>query len=264
MAVTPASGGPAKAPYTSTGRPRPAATANAMTRAALNPPHGGDDMPATLACNGFLAALGAGLRWLYSTEQPANALVERGGVRIATAERIVRFLPVGIDGDPLIIVDAAGGPASGVLPEAELPSLAGRLGALGVATQLWHYHGTTGTIVLASPAHPTLRAAVDRFSRGCPWHHSQVCDAPVSAGGQGCTWHLDGHKAAVWPHVTACGCRPTARIYHPRSVGSRALQSPSSRRCLVTDDDPDIDDEIAAIRAYPVSPTQSQPGPDPF
>lgn len=168
-------------------------------------------MRTTLAAPTLSAALDAGLRWLYSTEQPDNALVERCGVRIISGDRIVRFLPVGVEGNPLIILDAhiprwSPRPTAvgiGTLPECELASVAGQLRELGVSSSRWHYHSTTGTIVLASLAHASLRAAIDRLSAGCPWHHSQVCDAPIGVGGQGCTWHADGHNAAVWPSVEA-------------------------------------------------------------
>jgi len=168
-------------------------------------------MSTTLAAPTFRAALDAGLCWLYATEQPDTALVERCGVRIISGDRIVRFLPVGMEGHPLIVLDARiprwrTRPTEcgiGTLPECELAAVAAQLRELGVASSRWHYHGTTGTIVLAVLAHPSLRAAIERFSAGCPWHHSQVCDAPISAGGQGCPWHTDGHNAAVWPSVAA-------------------------------------------------------------
>lgn len=175
----------------------------------------------TLSAPTFSAALEAGVRWLYATEQPHDALVERCGVRMTTTERIVRFLPVGVDGKPLIILDARSprwtpvgrGHVTGILPECELGSLATQLRELDVEPNHWHYHTTTGTIVLSVLAHPSLRAAIERFSTGCPWHHSQVCDAPISAGGLGCTWHTDGHNAAVWPSIPA-RCSDTARDIH--------------------------------------------------
>ena len=186
----------------------------ALTAAASETPS------ATSTRTNLIDALDAGLCWLYSTVQPNNALVERGGVRMTTGERILRFLPVGVDGDPLIIVDAqiprwsraTTGPTPGSLPEAELRSLAEQLAELGVPAHSWQYHSTTGTVALAAPAHPSLRAAVDRFSQGCPWHHSHVCDAPISAGGHGCTWHAQGHDAAIWPQVAGCSCRPAVKV----------------------------------------------------
>jgi hypothetical protein len=51
------------------------------------------------------AALRAGLRWLYGTEQPPGAVVERRGPKITTAERSLRFVPISANGNPLIVVD---------------------------------------------------------------------------------------------------------------------------------------------------------------
>jgi hypothetical protein len=54
------------------------------------------------------AALSAGLRWLYVTVQPADALVERRGATIKTGDRSLRFVPVSSTGNPLIVVDLLG------------------------------------------------------------------------------------------------------------------------------------------------------------
>ena len=51
------------------------------------------------------AALRAGLRWLYATIQPADALIERRGARITTGQRVLRFVPISATGNPLIVVD---------------------------------------------------------------------------------------------------------------------------------------------------------------
>ncbi|WP_162528684.1 hypothetical protein, partial [Mycolicibacterium sp. CBMA 361] len=64
-------------------------------------------MTTTVAHSTFDAALTAGLHWLYHTEQPVQALVERCGVRITTAARRLRFLPIGLHGSPLIVLELA-------------------------------------------------------------------------------------------------------------------------------------------------------------
>ncbi|EFG78444.1 hypothetical protein HMPREF0591_1651 [Mycobacterium parascrofulaceum ATCC BAA-614] len=169
-------------------------------------------------------ALRAGLRWLYATEQPADALVERRGAKIATADRALRFVPVSGDGNPLIVVDlltvhwgvGASSPPLNALPPNELPVLASELARLGIPICALHYHGITGTISLDAPVHPSLQAAVLCYDRGCPWHHTQVCEAPIRDGGMACSWHTDGHRRAIWPTLqpspppgteTAAGCR---------------------------------------------------------
>jgi hypothetical protein len=159
------------------------------------------------------AALRAGLRWLYATEQPPEALVERRGAKITTAERSLRFVPISSSANPLIVVDlldvhwgiGAFTPPLNALPPDELPNLATELAALGAPAGAQHYHGITGTIALRSPAHPSLIEAVHRYDRGCPRHDTQLCEAPVRHGGKGCRWHSDGHRRAVWPHIGAAG-----------------------------------------------------------
>lgn len=181
-------------------------------------------MTTTLWHNNFEQALTAGLHWLYHTEQPAQALVERCGVRITVPTRSLRFLPIGDDGTPLIIVDAhmprrapaCSSPAPCTLPKAELAALADELTTRGMPPARWHYHGSTGTMVLSIPPHQTLRAAVDRYSHGCPWHHSLICDAPVGSGGQACPWHINGHNAAAWPSI------PTGMAHHGGPAARRS------------------------------------------
>lgn len=181
------------------------------------------------------SALRAGLRWLYATDQPPDALVERRGAKITTPDRALRFLPLGLDDNPLIVVDLLSvrwgvgefSPPLNALPADELPTLATELAELAIPASALHYHGITGTIALDAPAHPSLQEAVHRYDRGCPWHHTQVCEAPVRDGGQACSWHSDGHLRAVWPTVTTSDasagiaewCRPGAiRPTSPRGT----------------------------------------------
>lgn len=175
-------------------------------------------MTTTLAHSHFDAALTAGLDWLYHTEQPARALVERCGVRITTSTRRLRFLPMGLDGAPVIVVElepARMYPAreACALAETELAALAATLADRGLHPDHCHLQDDHGAVAMQDLAHPSLRAAVARYSRGCPWHQTLVCDAPISAGGQACPWHTDGHNAAIWPTSTTCACRPAAATY---------------------------------------------------
>lgn len=167
------------------------------------------------------SALRAGLRWLYATKQPLDALVERRGAKLITTERTLRFVPISADGNPLIVVDLPAvhwgvgnfSPPLNALPPNELPTLASELTDLGIPTSALHYHGITGTIALDVPAHPSLQEAVRRYDRGCPWHHTQVCEAPIRDGGQACPWHADGHDRAIWPALTET--EPPARPRKP-------------------------------------------------
>lgn len=170
------------------------------------------------------AALSVGLRWLYATEQPTDALVEPGGARLAAVGRHLRFLPTGGDsGNPLIVVDADiphwvpvnSGPPLCTLSRTELDTVAEELANIGVAPSQWQCHTITSTIVLKTPAHPSLRAAVERYRAGCPYHHSLVCDAPVGCGGQGCPWHAAGRDRARWPQLTEADMAAAALQGHP-------------------------------------------------
>ena len=153
------------------------------------------------------AGLCAGLRWLYGTVQPDDALVEPRGVCLAVGGRRLRFVPVASAGTPLIVVDTdvarwgAGpiSPALNTLPPTELPCLAAELAALGIPAGRHRYHSLTGAIALDVPAHRSLRAAVARYARGCPRHHSATCAAPTGEGGHSCAWRAAGRRAAIWP-----------------------------------------------------------------
>ena len=153
-------------------------------------------------------ALSAGLHWLYHTVQPETALVEHRGVRLPAPPRILRFLPVSDAGKPVVVVEVAvhrrqgqfGGPAE-VLDDAEILDVAAELASHNVTIIRQDNHRLTATIVLAQPAHESLRAAVGRYAAGCPYHHSLVCDAPISAHGPGCPWRTTGHRAAIWPET---------------------------------------------------------------
>ena len=165
----------------------------------------------TAAPSSLDGALRAGLCWLYATEQPPNAVVERRGAKITTAARSLRFLPISATGTPLIVVDlltvhwgtGALSPPLGALPPDELPSLAAELAAIGILAAALHYHGITGTIELDAPAHASLIEAINRNHRGCPYHHSLVCDAPMRDGGKSCSWLAEGRRAAIWPDTSA-------------------------------------------------------------
>lgn len=184
------------------------------------------------------SALRAGLRWLYATKQPSDALVERRGAKLITTERTLRFVPVSADGNPLIVVDLPAvhwgvsnfSPPLNALPPNELPTLASELAELGIPTSALHYHGITGTIALDVPAHPSLQEAVRRYDRGCPWHHTQVCEAPIRDGGQACPWHADGHRRAIWPAITTDDTTATGSASHQPAGQTPSLRAEIPRR----------------------------------
>lgn len=186
-------------------------------------------MTGSLAQASLEAALWAGLRWLYLTEQPDDALVEHRGARIGAVGSHLRFLPTTAHGNPLIVVEAdsarweptnhATTPTD--LTSVELSTITSELIAAGAHPGTWQSHTITSTIVLGTPAHPTLRAAVARYAAGCPYHHDLVCDAPIKDGGQACPWHTRGHQAAVWPQLTDADIAAAALSDHPDLIGRR-------------------------------------------
>jgi hypothetical protein len=157
------------------------------------------------------AGLSAGLRWLYQTVQPDDALVDWRGAALTVTGRRLRFLPVVTTGTPLIVADAdllrwrahTTCVALNTLPVDELPCLAAQLAVLGINAGQRHYHSVTGVIALDVPAHPSLRAAVQRYRRGCPHHRGVMCDASIRHGGHSCTWRAEGRRAARWPDADA-------------------------------------------------------------
>lgn len=149
-----------------------------------------------------------GLRWLHDTPQPASAIIDsRGAAALTPRNRIIRWVPLAWGWKASIIVDVAhvewglsGGPLN-PMPSSEILALAVEL----------HHHGAdiidircrttglTGTIALARPAHPTLRAAVRRYMQGCPLHHNRICGRPEARGGHNCTWFSAGQRGVTWP-----------------------------------------------------------------
>jgi hypothetical protein len=157
----------------------------------------------------------AGLEWLYTTVQPDAALVEHCGARLKTGPHYLRFLPVGNAGAPLIVIAADIHRATGSLRsncgrlcsptpplgEPEVLAVVAELESYGVHTCAHHTYALTATVALTTPPHHSLLAAVARWANGCPYHHSQVCDAPVGSHGQACPWRKEGRQAAVWPRT---------------------------------------------------------------
>lgn len=168
--------------------------------------HRARSTPGVAELPGIEASLCAGLRWLYRTVQPDHALVEPCGAHLSALTGRLRVVPLGAAGTPLIVVDAdlprwgAGYHcvALNPLPANGLTELAGQLAVLGVPGQAQHYHRLTGVLALDVPAHPSLRAAVQRYARGCPHHHGALCGRATS-----CAWRTEGRRAAIWPTAAA-------------------------------------------------------------
>lgn len=151
-----------------------------------------------------------GLRWLYDTVQPDHAVIDcrAASVLLAPVNRVIRLVPLGWAQKPGIVVEVADvhwglgtGRPLNPLSSSEINCLAGELERLDADIDdiRCPITGLTGTIALLRPAHPTLRAAVQRFGAGCPRHHSRICGRPLDRGGRNCRWAVDGHRGVRWP-----------------------------------------------------------------
>ncbi|MFC8862686.1 hypothetical protein [[Kitasatospora] papulosa] len=144
--------------------------------------------------------LTAGLRWLYETEQPADAWDQHHGVSLPLPadNRTYSFCPAGYRSLTVVVVNVAkvdwidNGPndlktPANPLKVDELDSLADDLRAHGFeVNDMWNGHpGITGSVGLARPAHPSLLAAVDRYRAGCLAHpqRSVFCDCDAWRAG---------------------------------------------------------------------------------
>lgn len=159
-----------------------------MTTSTPTPTSGSDtDISA------HLPGLLLGLRWLYDTEQPATAIVRFDGqAAVSAGERTLRFIPRGRVGFATIAVQGTT-PAAKAEPlqAGELTAFAGVLDELDVPVQhTWiEFPGVSGYLALRRPAHPTLRAAVDRYEQGCPTHrYPHWCT---------CGWYTAGANALI-------------------------------------------------------------------
>jgi hypothetical protein len=151
----------------------------------------------------LLDLLTAGLHWLYNTEQPASAITSHHSIPIGALDnRRYAFGPASYRGHCVVVVDIIDHDFDheqmrprNVLRPGELADLAGSLTALGADVgDTWNGHpGTTGSIGLRRPAHPSLTAAVDLYSAGCPDHRSVLC--------HDCTWYGPGNAVLVQPRA---------------------------------------------------------------
>ena len=154
--------------------------------------------------------LAEGLRWLHDTPQPPTAVIDCRGAaaRMASANRVIRFVPLGWAWKASIVVDVAHvhwgagmGPPLNPMPSSEIIALAAALHRCGANIDDIRCSTTAlcATVALTRPAHCTLRAAVRRFMGGCPTHHSRICARPNSRGGHHCSWYGDGQSGVIWP-----------------------------------------------------------------
>jgi hypothetical protein len=152
--------------------------------------------------------LTTGLAWLYSTEQPDDAICNHLGYNRGTTDRMFHFIP-----DPRwpILVMELAAPRYATTGDGELlnPLVGPDISALctevrrrgRAVVSRWNGKGThTVSLALDSKIHPTLTAATRRYSRGCPTHNTVFCGRD-----RGCGWYRDGVARLIkpaWPDTT--------------------------------------------------------------
>ncbi|MBE5477926.1 hypothetical protein E3G68_005280 [Mycobacteroides abscessus] len=141
-----------------------------------------------------------GLRWLFDIEQPDTALQQHHGQQIGSVgNRTLRFIPSGWNGHAIVVVEVTHveygqqphQPPRNPLAPGELAAFADLLDGMGEdVASTWNGHpAITGSLALARPAHPSLRAAVSRYTAGCQRHGgTRFC---------GCDWYARGHRHLV-------------------------------------------------------------------
>ncbi|GAA2107967.1 hypothetical protein [Streptomyces synnematoformans] len=162
--------------------------------------------------SGRTAILAAGLAWLYETEQPDDAILQHHGETLSRPDsnRWYGFCPAGWDGRVVISThvgkvewtgEGGGRRPANPLGPGELDAITAELAGLGAeVVSTWNGHpGTTGSLALARPAHPTLLAAVDRYRRGCPNHTGPLCSW------DGCPWYPTGNARVAHLKDIAAG-----------------------------------------------------------
>ena len=156
----------------------------------------------------FLPTIAAGLRWLYETEQPDDAVLQHHGLPLPAVEnRRFSFCPRGWAGHVVVVVEVAKvewgrpyEPPRNPLAPDELDALTAALANFGArVVSTWNGHpAVTGSLALARRANPTLRASVQRYFDQCPRHRTVFCGSNF-----GCTWYRDGYARVVKPTAPA-------------------------------------------------------------
>lgn len=143
-----------------------------------------------------LDVLRAGLDWLYATEQTDNeSIVARHGINAPVVDgRRYRFIPSGFHRSPVVVVNVFHPRYTGPLGTQTLvnPLKPGELARLQAQIEQWGHEvrstwngeGETGSVGLATPAHPSLLAALQRQREGCPEHRPKIL-----CGWDGCPWY---------------------------------------------------------------------------
>ena len=153
-------------------------------------------------------AIGEGLHWLHTVAQPDTAIINPRLAAIIVNGHVLRFEPIAWGGgSAAIIVDVAdvhwglSGAPLNPLPLDTIADTARLIRACGdtISDIRCATAPLTASLQIQQPPHPTLRAAAERYLRGCPVHHSRRCGLPPHRGGCDCPWYSDEQRGITWP-----------------------------------------------------------------
>lgn len=131
--------------------------------------------------------IGEGLHWLHTVAQPHTAIINP---RLAAIIVDVADVHWGLSGAPLNPL-----PLDTIADTARLIRACGdTISDIRCATA-----PLTASLQIQQPPDPTLRAAAERYLRGCPVHHSRRCGLPPHRGGGDCPWYSDEQRGITWP-----------------------------------------------------------------
>lgn len=164
-----------------------------------------------------------GLRWLHTVAQPDTAIINPRRGAITVNRHILRFMPIAWGGSAAIIIEVAdvhwglcGGPLN-PLPLDTIADTARLIRACGdtISDIRCATAPLTARLQIQQPPHPTLRAAAERYLRGCPVHHSRRCGQPPHRGGHDCPWYSDAQRGITWPCTAYSHMLRPAHQDHP-------------------------------------------------
>jgi hypothetical protein len=151
--------------------------------------------------------IGEGLHWLHAVAQPDAAIINPRLSAIIVDGHVLRFVPIAWGGSAAIIVEVAdvhwgcSGAPLNPLPLDTIAETARLIRVCGdtISDIRCATAPLTARLQIQQPAHPTLRAAAERYLCGCPVHDSRRCGLPRHRGGYDCSWYSDAQRGITWP-----------------------------------------------------------------
>lgn len=165
------------------------------------------------------AAVNAGLLWLATSIQPANAVLSHHGASSPPYQGL-RFAVTRHDAGSVVVVDRAdvhyddrGNITNPLLPgevlavRAAINQWLAAYAPQHLIRNTWNGAGHhTGSFYISLPVSASLRDAFTRYANDCPTHHTVFCGPGRNAEGghkpdsyRDCTWLRDGSAAVVYP-----------------------------------------------------------------